>query len=429
MNMFDQVIGYEAIKKELLQICDMIHSPEIYERLGAKLPQGVLLYGDPGLGKTLMAKCFIQESGLKAYTVRRNKGTSDFVEEITETFNQAKKNAPSIVFLDDMDKFANEDRSRRDAEEYVAVQAGIDEVKGSAVFVFATANDIYKLPDSLTRYGRFDRKIEVCRPSAYESAEIIKYYLKDKKVSENVNMNDIAMMINYSSCAELETMLNDAAINAAYARRECIEMADLIGAVLRTEYDALDDCTRESKESMRRIAIHEAGHLVMCESLCPGSVGLASLRARSRAAGGFIRRCKDLKKDTHYTLVSLAGKAAEEIYFTNAVSLSCKQDLNKAIENIRSGISDYGVCGLGFLNVKSRHSLPMSESLNARSEAVVYAELERYLLKVREILIQNKNFLELAAGMLMEKETLLHSDIKSIREQYFSTRSELFGEA
>ncbi len=106
MNAFDKVIGYETIKNELLQICDMIHNAKIYEELGAKMPQGILLYGDPGLGKTLMAKSFIEESGLDAYIVRRKKGNEDFISDITDTFQRARNNAPCIIFLDDLDKFA-----------------------------------------------------------------------------------------------------------------------------------------------------------------------------------------------------------------------------------------------------------------------------------------------------------------------------------
>ena len=222
MSAFDRIIGYEPIKKELLQIVDMIRNGDVYEALGAKLPQGVLLHGAPGLGKTMMANCFIEESGLPAYVVRRNKGSDDFIAEITETFQKAKENAPCIVFLDDIDKFANEDSGHRDAEEYVAVQAGIDEVKNSGVFVLATANIIRKLPFSLVRLGRFDRKIEVERPTDKDAEEIIAHYLSDKKVSESVNMEDLSKMISYSSCAELETILNEAAIYAAFERKQSI---------------------------------------------------------------------------------------------------------------------------------------------------------------------------------------------------------------
>ena len=229
-NAFEKIIGYSSIKKELLQLCDMVKNRAVYEKLGAKLPQGILLYGDPGLGKTLMAKCFIEESGLEAYVVRRNKGNDDFIADITETFQSAKAHAPSIVFLDDMDKFANEDRNHCDAEEYVAVQSGIDEVKHCDVFVLATVNNLWKLPKSLKRSGRFDRKIEVKTPNERDAKEIIAYYLSDKAVSDDVNMDDLVRMISYSSCAELETILNEAAIRAAYERKAVIEMSDLVKA-------------------------------------------------------------------------------------------------------------------------------------------------------------------------------------------------------
>lgn len=120
MSSFDKIIGYETIKNELMQICDMINNKSVYEKLGAELPMGVLLYGDPGLGKTLMAKCFIEECKLEAFTIRKNK-SENFVEHISEVFKHAKEKAPAIIFLDDMDKFANEDNNHRDAEEYVAV--------------------------------------------------------------------------------------------------------------------------------------------------------------------------------------------------------------------------------------------------------------------------------------------------------------------
>ena len=123
MGAFDKVIGYEHIKSELLQVCDMLKNREVYESLGAKLPQGVLLHGDPGLGKTLMAECFIEESGLTSYTVRRAKGKDAFVKHVADVFREARENAPSVILLDDMDKFANEDEAHQNAEEYVAVEA------------------------------------------------------------------------------------------------------------------------------------------------------------------------------------------------------------------------------------------------------------------------------------------------------------------
>lgn len=416
MSAFDKIIGYQTIKEELLQICDMIHNREIYENLGAKLPQGILLYGDPGLGKSLMAKSFITESGLPAYIVRRDKGSDDFIGKITDTFEKAKKNAPAIVLLDDMDKFANEDDRHIDAEEYVAVQAGIDEVKGCNVFVFATVNEIRKLPRSLIRSGRFDRKIEVNSPTDRDAEEIIKYYLAEKKVSDNVNMDDLVKMVSYGSCAELETILNEAAIGAAYARKEKIEMDDLVKSVLRMQYDAPDNFTKKSSDALKEIALHEAGHLVVSEILTPGSVGLASLRTAGRdSTGGFIHRCMPVTRRAHHILISLAGKAAVELYYSGVCASGCQSDIRKAADNIRDAISESGTGGFGMIDVANHRFPESSESFNSRNESVVHAELERYMFKAREILIKNRDFLEKAAQMLSEKETLLYSDIKKLR--------------
>ena len=417
MSAFDRIIGYQTIKEELLQICDMIHNREIYENLGAKLPQGILLYGDPGLGKSLMAKSFITESGLPAYIVRRDKGSDDFIGKITDTFEKAKKNAPAIVLLDDMDKFANEDDRHIDAEEYVAVQAGIDEVKGCNVFVFATVNEIRKLPRSLIRSGRFDRKIGVNSPTDRDAEEIIKYYLGQKKVSDNVNMDDLVKMVSYGSCAELETILNEAAIGAAYARKEKIEMDDLVKSVLRMQYDAPDNFTKKSSDALKEIALHEAGHLVVSEILTPGSVGMASLRTAGRdSTGGFIHRCMPVTRRAHHILISLAGKAAVELYYSGVCASGWQSDIRKAASNIRDAISESGTGGFGMIDVANHRFPESSESFNSRNESVVHAELERYMFKAREILIKNRDFLEKAAQMLSEKETLLYSDIRKLRE-------------
>ena len=418
MSAFDKVIGYEPIKNELLQIIDMIRNREVYEELGAKLPQGVLLHGDPGLGKTLMAKCFIEESRLPAYVVRRNMGSDDFIGNITETFQKARENAPCIVFLDDMDKFANEDSGHRDAEEYVAVQSGIDEVKDCDVFVLATANNIRKLPFSLVRSGRFDRKIQVECPSDKDAEKIIAHYLSDKKVSKSVNKEDLAKMISYSSCAELETILNEAAIYAAYRRKQSIEMEDLVKSVLKTQYDgSRDKCTETSSEELEKIALHEAGHLVVSEVLSPGSVGLASLHSTSRnETGGFIHRCRDVSGRSHYVLIALAGKAAVELYYADTVADGCKDDILRAYDAIRDGISEDATHGFGLVDISTKKFPETTENYKARNEAVTHAELERYMLKTRYILLKNRSFLEKTAEALMGKGTLLYSDIRAIRD-------------
>ena len=421
MSAFEKVIGYESIKNELMQICDMVHNKERYESLGARMPSGVLLHGDPGIGKTLMAKCFIEECKINTYTLRSNKGTDKFVDEITDVFEKAKKNSPSIIFLDDMDKFANDDEAHRDAKEYVAVQAGIDSVKECDVFVIATTNDIRKLPQSLIRPGRFDKTIIMKSPTKEDAQKIIKHYLNNKKLSKNVNFDDLCNMISYHSCADLETIINEAAISAGFRQKMSIEMEDLIAAVLRLQYNSPDDFFQKDEDEIRKVALHEAGHLVVSEVIKPGCIGLASIRTKGRSnTGGFIHKCEELERRPHNIMAALGGKVATELYYSEACASGCYSDLQKAIRLLRDGLTESGTNGISFLEFGDFYNL--SDRTFDNREAVVHAELERYIFQTRNILLKNKEFLEKVADALVEKETLLSSDIKAIRESVTITK-------
>ncbi len=326
-----------------------------------------------------------------------------------------------------MDKFANEDDNHRDAEEYVAIQSGIDDSKGSDVFVLATVNNIRKMPDSLMRPGRFDRKIHVMAPTESEAIRIITHFLSDKKIGKSVNITDLTKMISYSSCAELETLINEAAISAAFKRNKAIEMPDLVQAVLREQYDSPDNFTKKSADDLKRTALHEAGHLVVAEVLEPGSVGLASVRSSGRdSTGGFIHRCKEFSKDIAFILVPLAGKAAVELYYSDYLTPGCDHDIDKAVKIIRSNILNESSHGLEMVSPKlapwdDRYS-NYSESFNARNEAVTHAELERCMVITRDILLKNRAFLEKVTDTLVKKETLLYSDIEKIRKSVKITK-------
>lgn len=420
MSAFDKVIGYDSIKKELLQVIDMIHCKDVYKEMGAKIPQGILLYGDPGLGKTLMAKCFVEDAGLQTYTVRRTK-SNDFVEEISNTFKKAKENAPSIIFLDDMDKFANEDCRHSDTEEYVAVQAGIDETIDSGVFVLATVNDMIKLPRSLKRAGRFDIKVNVLPPVGEDARKIIDYYLSDKKVSDQVCMDDFYKMITYSSCSELEMVINQAAIFAVSKGKGSIEMDELVEAVLRTSYDSPDGLTIINRHELEIAATHEAGHAVAAELLCPGSVGFVSLRSHGRHdKGGFVHMCDTSYNAETDALIALGGRVAGEMYFAEEGINGSEGDLYRAGEKIRRRIFTTGSRGLGLGDVDNRYAPNrLSEDLNSRIEAVTCAEMERCMFRVKSLLYKNRPFVEKIRDALLEKKVLLHSDIQKIKNDLY----------
>lgn len=416
MSEFDGIIGYDGIKTEMNRILDMMHHPEEYRKLGAALPHGLLLYGEPGTGKTTLGKAFIAESGRKAYVLRRNGGDENFPEAIGAAFAMAKENAPAIVFLDDMDKFANEDEDHPDAPEYVALQAAVDEAKDADVFVVGTVNNMHKLPCSLTRAGRFDRVLEVPTPSPEDAAKIVAYYFSKKRVDENVDLEDVGKMINYRSCAELENIANLAAIRAGAARKESIGTEDILSAVLEEQYETGENDYESTpeEEERRRVAFHEGGHLIMAEILSPGSVGLVSVS--TTCCGGFVHLYRGLKRRAHNVLTALASKAAVEMYYPDPVAAGCMEDIDTAAQLIREGISSTASSGFAMLDVTTRRFPESSESFLERNETVVQAELERYYRMARDIVYRNRAFLEKTVDALMEKNALLASEIRAIRE-------------
>ncbi len=410
MVLFDNIIGYDQIKRELRQFVDIIKNPDIYKPLGATLPSGILLNGEPGVGKTMLATAFIDECGVKSYILRRRKPSEDFVNEIRKTFDEAKQDTPSIILLDDMDKFVVEEKN---TEEYVVLQACIDEINGCKVFVIATTNTTRDIPESLLRPGRFDRRFEVFSPNGKDSEKIIRHYMSQKPLSEDMNYEDISKMLSGKTCAELESVINEAAINAGFERKSSIEMVHLIRATLKEAYGVTENCDELSPEKREEIAYHEAGHAVISEVITPGSVGIVSLSSNGgESIGGFMSRCEEFDRRAHRVLVALGGKAAAELKFGKVAS-GTASDLKKAIRDINISTSKIGSYGL--MNITN---LCSSEALDARQEIISAAELERYMFKAKEILACNRDFLDALARALYDRETLLYSDIKAIRERF-----------
>jgi len=415
MSEFEKVIGYQKEKAELMQICDMLKNREYYESLGANLPRGVLIEGAPGVGKTLLATAFLKESGLKSYIVRRTRKSGEFAEALERIFEEAKENQPSIILLDDMDKFTASEKSR---EEYVAVQTCIDSVKGENVFVVATINETKDIPDSLLRPGRFDRRIKMAVPRGKDSYNIISYFMDKKGFLPETNRDDVAKMLEGNTCAELETVINEASIYAGYERKEKIELEHLVKAYLRQsfDFDAFEEET--DPEELEMVAYHEAGHLIVLDIIKEGSVGLASVSSQN---GGFVKRCERLKRRPHEVLVALAGKAAAELKF-GWVASGAQSDIRKATHMVDDGYGDSATGGFALADIGRFHESP--ESAYQR-ETVAAARTEEYLFKAKEIIAANMEYLERVAKALMEKRVLLNSDVKKIRESVVIKRVDI----
>lgn len=414
MASFEKIIGYEDVKAELRRICDILCDSKKYERLGVKMPKGLLLVGEPGVGKTTMAKSFIEETSRNAFICRKKKPDGEFVKEIADIFEQAKKSVPSIVFLDDMDKYANEDEAHKNAEEYVTVQSCVDDVKDLDVFVIATANSLNEVPDSLLRAGRFDKSIEIKNPKGRDAEDIIRFYLSQKEFVADVDAAEIASILDGSSCAELETVINEAGIYAGYANKDKIDMDDLIRACIRVIYDAPEN-SLDDGDDIEIIAYHEAGHAVISELFDPGTVSLVSVKKNHGNIGGFATTSLPKgywysKKKMEERVVSLlGGKAATELIF-GIVDTGAKSDIRRSFNIVERFVDDY--CSNGF--DRWSQCPDVSNDLLSRKEMMMSAEMERLYKQAKTMLLENRECLCVVANALIADKVITKNRLRKM---------------
>ena len=418
MRPLDKVIGYNSIKKELYRIIDVLNSPEKYNKLGVHIPRGLMLEGVPGIGKSLMAISFTEECNRKSYIIRKDRPDGVFVDYIRETFEAAMNNEPSIIILDDIDKFANEDYWHRDAEEYVTVQACIDSVKEKDVFVIATANDIRQLPDSLKRSGRFDTIFHMNFPKGEDAKKIIEHYLENKKCDESIDAEEISRFSRGHSCAELETVINEAGLHAAYDGRELLSQNDVKNACIRRFYGISNDDDDASEEAIKKRVVHEAGHVVIAELREPGIVDFASISTKhARGIGGYVSKklkeegVLDFESKETEIMILLAGKAATEIVL-GEIDMGANSDLQKAFDNVRKLLDN----NAGYDFNSWCHGEETSQNIFNHLDSVTGAEVSRYYMATKKLMLSNKKFLEAIIENLLEKKTLSYKDIAKIRE-------------
>lgn len=416
MSAFDTAIGYEEQKRILLQIVDMLKNKDMYKKMGARLPKGVLLVGQPGMGKTTLAKAFIQESGVKAFTLRKNETKKETIKTIENVFLEAGKENVAIIFIDDMDKFSESNGKNVDDELFIAIQAGIDSVNDKDVLVIATANHDDKFPDSLVRKGRFDIYLQLLPPTEKDARKIIEYYLKDKQVSKDLNYDDVYRLIGYSSCANLQSLLNKSAIYSIARRKQYIDIEDIMTAHFEEVHD---ESEKFSEEKINELAMHEAGHAAIAEIMKKGSVGYIKVydNAKNRTLDftGFtygVTSTNNFQRRPEVVLLCLGGKAATELFYDGRCGSGCQNDLGKALSTLRDGINENGIYGMGLIGNEDE----TSESLKMAEQYVARAELERYMFLAKEMLMKNKELVMKIYEQLKEKKVLLYSEVQKIRE-------------
>lgn len=425
MSNFDKVIGYESEKEELIHLCDVLKNSDKYIRLGVKIPKAILLYGEPGLGKTLMAKAFIAETGRKVFHCKKNKSDGEFVNEIKTTFENAIKAAPSIIFFDDMDKFAEDNLQQNcNKEEFVAIQAGLEDIIDYDVFVIATANSIFYLPDSLMREGRFGRQVEFESPTFADSVKIVKHYLADKPISKTIQAESLAHILHGNSCAVLESVINEAAIYAAYAGRDKILYDDIKQSVAKVVLKRYPLKNISDNKKMQ-IAYHEAGHALMrllfnekvgCVAI--GKCGKDGLGIGICAISGAQTYCS-VEESKHNVMAFLAGRASVEIQF-GEVDLGALKDLESAMNEIEDNVERSAAYGLEFLYTKGNFTYAQSSRQIDKNQEKTIRMIEQYYSETKAILLNNKPLLDKLAHELYEKEVLLYDEIIAIEKEYIS---------
>lgn len=417
MKEFNRVIGYDDVKVELERIIDMMINSEKYKSLGVQTTRGLLLHGDPGVGKTLMAKCFIKASKRPTFTVRKDLPDGDFVKYIKSTFEKAKKQAPSIVFLDDMDKFANEDEKHRNAEEFVTIQSCIDECKEDEVFVLATTNELRAIPRSLLRPGRFDKSIVIDNPEGEDAEKIIKHYLKKKKCGKDVEAKEVARLLNGRSCAALETVINEAGVYAGYENRKELSMNDLVRAFMRVIYNSPEKLKFKDSKYMLQTAYHEAGHTVVAETLEPGSVPFVTIKPHNGGMAGFahIDNDENYFEDKQFmenrVISLLAGRAATEVVY-GITDVGANNDIHRAFDIVQRFVDDY--CTYGFTNWEGNSDY-VPHALEEKRMNYITCEMERYYQQAKKIVIENRKYLDSLAKELFDKKVLLARDVQRLK--------------
>ncbi len=414
---FEDIVGYEDVKNELNVIIDMLNNPEVYSKMGTKMIDCLMLVGAPGVGKTSFAKCIFKAVNRKPYVLRKKYNDVEFVNHITDVFKQAMENAPSIILLDDMDKYSDKEKDNGeplDAKEFVAVQACIDEIYDKDVFVLSTVNELFKIPYSLRRNGRFGNIIRLKKPCKNETEEIVKHYLNSVGDFTHIDTEIIAKMLVGKSCATLESVINNAAIKASYNRQKRIELENIVDACLDIVFEASEIDKNLSEATLKRIAYHEAGHALISEVLDPGSVAVMSMRKTCSDKLGFVRYYRAESEEwTHeyyenLIITSLGGKAAIEIVFGES-DLGVNADLHNAFEKAKRLVDNYAVFGFDCW-IEDNNAAYVEQNRNRAMSMV----LDRDYLEAKRIIARNRCILDELANRLLEKTTLICTEISEV---------------
>lgn len=441
---FKNVAGLDEEKEELHEIVDFLKTPKKYIQVGARIPKGVLLEGPPGTGKTLLAKAVAGEAGVPFFSI----SGSDFVEmfvgvgasRVRDLFEEAKKNSPCIIFIDEIDAVARRrgaglggghDEREQTLNQLLVEMDGFGVNEG--IIVMAATNRVDILDPAILRPGRFDRKVMVGHPDVRGREEILHVHAKNKPLGEDVNLKQVAQTTAGFTGADLENLLNEAAIAAAKNERTFIMDEDIKKSFIKVGIGAEKKSKVISEREKKITAYHESGHAILFHVLPDvGPVYTVSIIPTGSGAAGYTMPLPE--RDEMFNtkgrmlqdiIVSLGGRIAEEMVF-NDITTGASQDIKQASAKARAMVTKYGFSdAIGLINYETdgdeifigrdlAHTKSYSESIARDIDLEVKKIIDECYQKAKAILVENIQILHDCAEMLLKKERINRDEFESL---------------
>ncbi len=438
--LFTDVAGNEAAKQDLSEVVDFLKNPKKYEKLGAKIPRGVLLAGDPGTGKTLMARAVAGEASVPFFSISGSEFAEMFVgvgaSRVRDLFSKAKKNAPSIIFIDEIDAVAHKRDARGGAgrEDEQTLNQILVEMDGfdndSGVIVIAATNRVDMLDKALLRPGRFDRHVNVTLPERKDRIEILKVHFKNKPIDDSVDLDSLAAKTAGSSGADLANIANEAAITAARENHKKITGADVTEAFERVAIGPERKSKVMNDQERKITAYHEAGHAIVGHVL-PDSdpVHKVTIIPRGRTGGvtWFLppedRSYKNIYELKDVLARAMGGRVAERLILgDDGITTGASSDLQHVAELAREMVAEEG------MGTKLRDQVFNTNEVNffgdraktysEKTSEIIDSEIEKLTkeadARAEAVLKANKKYLDELAKALLEKESLEEKEVAAI---------------
>ena len=442
--LFKDVAGLQEEKEELEEVVDFLKNPNMYTSLGARIPKGILLVGPPGTGKTLLAKAVAGEAGVPFFSISGSNFVEMFVgvgaSRVRDLFEQAKRNAPCIIFIDEIDAVARRrgtglggghDEREQTLNQMLVEMDGFGVNEG--IIVMAATNRVDILDPAILRPGRFDRKVAAGRPDVKGREEILKVHTKNKPLGSDVNLRRVAQTTAGFTGADLENLLNEAAIIAAKENRAYMMQADIQKAFIKVGIGAEKKSRVISEKEKRITAYHEAGHAILFHVLPDvGPVYTVSIIPTGVGAAGYTMPLPE-RDDMFNTkgkmlqtiIVDLGGRVAEELVFDD-ITTGASQDIKQATSLAKAMVTKYGMSDkLGlisyggdeeevFIGRDLAHDRGYGEQIAGEIDKEVKNIIDSCYEKARKIISDNRGVLDACAELLLEKEKITREEFEAL---------------